>query len=152
MSAMRCTMLLAILVWQLLLPVQAQELLMTRSIVPFPEAMLALQDSIRDHGYTLSHVQRVDIGLTGMGYKTDKYRLVFFGKSEEVRMLLEAVPDLIPYLPQNISIFAEGEQTILVTANPLFFAEIAADQVDPVIFQRWESDMRSILHDVSMAR
>ena len=47
--------------------------------------MLALQESIRDHGYIVSRVQRVDIGLTGMGYKTDKYRIVFAGKAEEIR-------------------------------------------------------------------
>ena len=63
----------------------AEDIVMARSTLPFPEAMLALQESIRAHGYTLSRVQRVDIGLTGMGYKTDKYRIVFAGKPDEIR-------------------------------------------------------------------
>ena len=124
---------------------------MARSVLPFPEAMLALQESIRDHGYTVSRVQRVDIGLTGMGYKTDKYRIVFAGKLDEIRYLTEKVPQLIPFLPPKISIFAEGEQTILVTSHPKLYAEIAGDDVDPVIFERWASDLQSIFHDVRVA-
>jgi uncharacterized protein (DUF302 family) len=142
--------LMALLVWQFGVPVNAEEILMARSLQPFPEAMLALQDSIRDHGYTLSRVQRVDIGLTGMGYKTDKYRIVFLGKIDEVRELAVKAPQMIPYLPLKISIFAEDSQTILITSNPRLYAAIAGNAVDPAIFERWERDLRSIFHDVSM--
>jgi uncharacterized protein (DUF302 family) len=138
----------------LLLPVLlvAEEMIMVRSVLPFPEAMLALQESIAAHGYTVSRVQRIDIGLTGMGYKTDKYRVVFAGKIDEIRTLTAMSPELTPYLPPKVSIFAEGEQTVLVTINPRIYAEIAGDAIDPVIFDRWESDLRSIFYDVSIAR
>jgi uncharacterized protein (DUF302 family) len=130
----------------------AEDIIMTRSVLAFPEAMLVLQDSIAAHGYTISRVQRIDVGLTGKGYQTDKYRIVFAGKLDEIRMLTEHAPQLIPYLPPKISIFAEGEQTILVTVNPELYAEIADGAVDPVLFKRWESDLRSIFHDVNSAR
>jgi uncharacterized protein (DUF302 family) len=138
----------------LLLPalLAAEEMIMIRSALPFPEAMLALQESIAAHGYTVSRVQRIDIGLTGMGYKTDKYRVVFAGKIDEIRLLKSLSPELTPYLPPKVSIFAEGEQTILVTINPRIYGEIAGDAVDPAIFDRWESDLRSIFYDVSTAR
>ncbi len=129
----------------------AQEIIMTRSKQPFPETMLVLQESIKAHGYTVSRVQRIDIGLTGMGYETDKYRIVFAGKADEIRMLSEKVPQLIPYLPPKISIFAEGEQTVLVTIHPEVYGRIAGDAVDPVFFQRWASDLQSIFHDVGAA-
>ena len=144
-----------LLFWLLLqLPLQAwaEEMIMTRSVLPFPEAMLALQESISEHGYTVSRVQRIDIGLTGMGYKTDKYRVVFAGKIEEIRELKAKSPQMIPYLPPKVSIFAEGDQTVLATINPKLYADIAGDAVDPVIFDRWESDLRSIFHDVNTAR
>ncbi len=131
--------------------VTAEQIIMTRSRQPFPETMLVLQESIRAHGYTVSRVQRIDIGLTGMGYNTDKYRIVFAGKSDEIRMLSEKAPQLIPYLPPKISIFAEGEQTVLVTIHPDIYARIAGDAIDPVFFQRWASDLQSIFHDVSVA-
>ena len=130
----------------------AEEMIMTRSVLPFPEAMLALQESIAAHGYTVSRVQRIDIGLTGMGYKTDKYRVVFAGKIDEIRMLKEKSPQMAPYLPPKVSIFAEGDQTVLATINPKLYADIAGDAIDPVIFDRWESDLRSIFYDVSTAR
>lgn len=130
----------------------AEEIIMTRSVLAFPEAMLALQESISAHGYTVSRVQRIDIGLTGMGYKTDKYRVVFAGKLEEIRQLTDKVPELTAYLPPKISIFAEGEQTVLVTLNPQLYAEIAGDAIDPIIFTHWESDLRSIFRDVNVAR
>ncbi len=141
-----------VIIWlglQLPLPASAEELVMARSLQPFPETMLALQESIRAHGYTVSRVQRVDIGLTGMGYKTDKYRIVFASKLDEIRYLSETAPQLIPYLPPKIAIFAEGSQTVLVTANPKLYAEIAGDAVAPAFFDRWESDLRSIFYDVS---
>ncbi|MDX2457780.1 MAG: DUF302 domain-containing protein [Gammaproteobacteria bacterium] len=130
----------------------AEEIVITRSVLAFPEAMLALQESIRAHGYTVSRVQRIDIGLTGMGYKTDKYRIVFAGKIDEIRELTEKAPQLTAYLPPKISIFAEGDQTVLVTINPRLYADIAGDGIDPIIFAHWESDLRSIFHDVNMAR
>jgi len=130
----------------------AEDMIITRSVLAFPEAMLALQESIAAHGYTVSRVQRVDIGLTGMGYETDKYRVVFAGKIDEIRELTDKSPQLTPYLPPKISIFAEGDQTVLVTINPKLYAAIAGDAVDPVFFDRWESDLRSIFRDVNEAR
>jgi uncharacterized protein (DUF302 family) len=144
--------LLAALLMQLPQLAVAEDMIMTRSVLAFPEAMLALQESIAAHGYTVSRVQRIDIGLTGMGYKTDKYRIVFAGKIDEIRELTDKAPKLTPYLPPKISIFAEGDQTILVTINPKLYAAIAGDAIDPVLFDRWESDLRSIFYDVNTAR
>ena len=152
MKSFRCySMLIALLALQFAVPVNAEEILMARSLQPFPEAMLALQESIRVHGYTVSRVQRVDIGLTGMGYKTDKYRIVFLGKIDEVREIAGKAPRMIPYLPLKISIFAEDGQTILIASNPMLYAAIAGDAVDPAVFKRWESDLRSIFQDVSLS-
>ena len=135
--------------WPALL--HADGLVMVRTSLKFPEAMLALQGSISEHGYTVSRVQRVDVGLTGMGYQTDMYRIVFAGKYEEIREICDKVPELVAYMPPKISIFAEGDQTILVTPHPSLYAGIAGDRLDPVMFHRWASDLESILHDVRMA-
>ena len=143
--------LLILVVMAFSMPVIADDLLMVRTQQTFPEAMLTLQTSVKEHGYDVTRVQRIDIGLTGMGYKTDKYRIVFAAKPEEIRYLIKKAPQLIPYLPPKISIFAEGEQTILATAHPKLYAEIAGDAVDPVLFERWTNDLLSILHDVRMA-
>jgi len=130
---------------------EGDELLMARSSLEFPEAMAALQEAVTAHGYTISRVQRVDIGLTAMGYKTDKYRVVFVGKHEQQEMIIQKHPELIPYLPIKIAIFAEGEDTILVAANPLLLSEFFPDPALEKYFRRCESDMRSILVEVQEA-
>src|SRR5512139_1951712 len=109
------------------LPVCAQELMMVGSPRSFPEAMLTLQTAIGEYGYTLSRVQRVDIGLTGSGFTTDKYRVVFFGKLEEIRTLSERYPQLIPYLPLRMTIFAEEDETLVVMEDPARLANLVAD-------------------------
>ena len=122
---------------------QADNLLMARTSLDFPEAMLKLQDSIRKHGYTVSRVQRVDIGLTNSGYTTDKYRVVFFGTADLVQHLSNKYPQLIPYLPFKIAIFAEGEETLLVASNPHQLTRNTYPELEPVM-QKIEQDMLAI--------
>lgn len=126
----------------------ADELFMVRSSHAFPETMATLQEVIVRHGYTVSRVQRVDIGLTDSGFKTDMYRLVFFAKPGELRDLSQRYPHMIPYLPWPITIFAEGEETLLVTANPAELHALAVDDELKQVFQRWSVEFRSILEEV----
>lgn len=127
------------------------ELIMIRSTQAFPEAMTSLQAAITAQGYTISRVQRVDIGLTSSGYKTDKYRIVFFGKKDEIYTLRDKYPELIPYLPLKIAIFAEGEETILVTSNPIAFTQLYPDDQLKQIFHQWRKDIVSIFKSVQFA-
>lgn len=126
----------------------ASDLLMVRSQQSFPEAMLTLQTSIREHGYEIARVQRIDIGLTGMGYKTDKYRIVFVGKPKEIQYLVDKYPVLAAYMPPQISIFAEHGETVLITANPMIYADMIDNEKDKVLFKRWESDVYSVFDDI----
>lgn len=128
----------------------ASDLIMARTTAPFSEAMTNLQVSLREHGYTVARVQRIDIGLTGMGYETDKYRIVFVGKADEIKYIINKYPQMIPYMPPKVAIFAEGRDTLLVTANPLVFAQMV-DEQDRVIFERWESDVHSVFGDLKSA-
>ena len=136
---------------------EGQKLIMGRSSEAFPETMSVLQAEIKKAGYTISIVQRVDIGLTGMGFQTDKYRVVFFGKAEEIKKLPKKYPKLTPYLPLAIAIFAEQDETILTAMSPLFIAQTYAPGTTPddaelhQIFQRWQKDIESIIEKVSQA-
>ncbi len=140
----------ALLLVTLALPLQAgnDQLLMMRSAQSFPETMLALQRTIGEYGYTVSRVQRVDIGLTSSGFATDKYRIVFFGKPEEVRHLSARYPQLIPYLPLKITLFAEQEETLLTTFDPTLLTDLAADEEFRSQAMRWRSDIISIFDEL----
>lgn len=126
----------------------ADDLIMRRISLSFPETMNALQTSIAEEGFTVSRVQRVDIGLTASGYSTAEYRIVFFMKQETVRDIVKQHPELIPFLPLKITIFAEGNETILVTLNPAklneFFPEIKMSKE----FLEWEMAVNRILDRV----
>jgi uncharacterized protein (DUF302 family) len=128
-------------------PVVAEDLLMARSPMTFPEAMLKLQSTLKKYGHTLSRVQRVDIGLTAKGYKTDKYRIVFYGNAEEIRQLTDKHPKLIPYLPHKIAIFAEEEETMLVAVNPEMLFDTKDSKLQAVM-KKWHTDLQLILKDM----
>ena len=127
---------------------ESDGLMLHRSTQNFPEAMLALQTSIGEHGYKVSRVQRVDIGLTKSGYKTDKYRIVFFGKSNEIRAVKQSQPQLIPYLPLKVIIFSENNETLLVAANMTQFSELTNNESTRELLQRWKNDIRSIFSEI----
>lgn len=127
----------------------ADELLMARVEKSFPEAMNALQQSIQDHGYKVTRVQRVDIGLTSSGFKTAEYRVVFFGKPDQLLSLPNTHPELLAYLPLKLTIFSEGEHTLLVTNNPHLLGEFFKDPALARTFQHWEKDVRSILDQLA---
>lgn len=125
-----------------------ERLLMMRSTQSFPEAMLALQTTLGEYGYTVSRVQRVDIGLTSSGFQTDKYRIVFFGKPEEIRELTKSHPQLIPYLPLKMTIFAEQEETLLVALDPMALQGVVPTEDFSFRLQRWKNDIVSIMDEL----
>lgn len=142
---MRFVRWLAVLALLLASAVRADELLMVRTTQSFPEAMANLQQAIADHGYKVVRVQRVDVGLSSSGYKTAEYRVVFFARPEEMRELPARHPELLPYLPLKIVIFAEGETTLALTNSPELLSELFTDPALRLPFQRWERDVRSML-------
>lgn len=122
----------------------AENLIMARTKQTFPEAMLKLQETIRETGYTVSRVQRIDIGLTSSGFATDKYRVVFFSTEKEINLISKKYPHLIPYMPWKIAIFAEEEDTLLVTANPMSFSNKKYPGADKYL-SKWKVDIEKIL-------
>lgn len=126
----------------------AEELIMARSSQNFEDAMSTLQATITRHGYKVTRVQRVEVGLEAKGYKTDRYRIVFYGKPGEIEMLAGKYPKLIPYLPQTIVIFAEEENTIITAAHPALLEQMYPDPELKQIFERWEKDMLDMMDDM----
>lgn len=124
------------------------ELMMVRSDRSFPDAMQVLQESIKSQGYSVSGVHKVDTGLTVSGYQTDKYRIVFFGKTDEIKTLTKKYPDLIPYLPLKIVIYAEAGETLLVTADPSTFIDLYPYPRLRNMFKQWHEDLVIIMKNV----
>ena len=121
---------------------------MRRIGMTFPETMSALQSSIVEEGFKVSRVQRVDIGLTSSGYNTAEYRIVFFMREDVVHDIVKQHPELIPFLPLKITIFAERSDTILVTLNPIKLDEFFPDLKMSKTFAQWNVEVNRILDRV----
>jgi uncharacterized protein (DUF302 family) len=134
----------------LLIPVPAfaDDMIMRRIPMTFPETMSALQAAIVAEGFKVSRVQRVDIGLTSSGYNTAEYRIVFFMREDVVHDIVKQHPELIPFLPLKITIFAERSDTLLVTLNPKKLAEFFPDLKMEKTFAKWSDEVNRILDRV----
>lgn len=145
---MKRLFLLILLVFFYMGSASADQLIMARSQQNFEEAMSTLQAAIAAKGYKVTKVQRVDVGLEAKGYKTDRYRVVFYGKPGEIEALSAAHPDLVPYLPLSVAIFAEEGNTILTTARPSLLKQFYPDPSLAPVFDRWETDLVGIFDTV----
>ena len=129
-------------------PAWADGLIMARVNAPFPEAMTLLQSAISARGYTITRLQQVNENLARREFKSDMYRVVYFGKLDEVKKVTAAHPELIPFLPLNITIFAEGEQAILVASHPQSLQQFFPDPALKPVFDHWEKDVDDIMDEL----
>ncbi len=123
----------------------ADNLLMVRVHQPLNATLNHLRNVIHEQGYKVTRVDLVNIGLLGMGYTSNEYRAVFFGKADEIHRLTREYPELVPYLPLRIAVFAEGESTLLVTLNPVVYGDFLPDGKPGEIIRQWRKDIETIL-------
>ncbi|MGB5744412.1 MAG: hypothetical protein WBM65_18540 [Sedimenticolaceae bacterium] len=126
----------------------ADNMIMARIPAPADIVFEYVKSSVEEHGYSVAHVQLCDGGMTDFGYKSDLYRVIFFGKLGEVRLISESYPELVAYLPLKIAVIAEAEETLLTVLNPETLAPFFADEAVQIQLGRWHSDLVSILSDV----
>lgn len=145
----------ALLSWVLLFPGWAQandKLLTVRVAEAFEPVLEQVQEVLAKHGFTVAHIQLCDGGLHGMGYETDNYRIVFFGRLDDVRELSKTHPELIPLFPFKLAVYAEGKDTILSVLNPSELAPMVhADEALQARMTGWEKDFRAVLSDMQVS-
>jgi uncharacterized protein (DUF302 family) len=129
----------------------ADNMLMGRVPLRAEIALEYVKSSVEEHGYRVAHVQLCDGGMHDFGYESDVYRVVFFGKVEEVRAISARYPELVSYLPLKIAVIAEKDETLLTVLDPEALAPFFADAELQVQLGRWHSDLVSILDDVRRA-
>ena len=110
-----------------------------------------VKTSIEEHGYSIAHIQLCDGGMNDFGYKSDFYRVVFFGKIDEVRTISESHPELVSFLPLKMAVIAEKDETLITILNPEALAPFYDDEALQIQLGRWHSDLVSILEDVRRA-
>ena len=125
-----------------------QLLLVVESGEAFAEATSTVQQAIRERGYTVSRVQKIDYGLRMNGYERDHYQVVFFGKAEEIAALVDSNPETMPYLPLRIALYVSDGKTYAATLDPSTYTELFPEHPVPEIVRHWAEDIRAILHSI----
>jgi uncharacterized protein (DUF302 family) len=132
-------------------PAAADNMLMARIPLRADITLEYLTGSVEEHGYKVVHLQLCDGGMSDAGYQSDIYRVVFFGKIDEVRMISERHPELVSYLPLKIAVMAEKDETLLAVLNPEALEPLYQDEALHIQFARWQNDLHSIFDDVRRA-
>lgn len=132
-------------------PVQADNMLMSRIPLAADVVLAYAQSSIEEHGYAIAHMQTCDDGLGDVGYKSDFYRVLFFGKVAEARRISADHPELTPYVPLKLAIIAERDETLLTVLNPESLTSFFANEAVQIQLARWHNDLVSILDDIARA-
>lgn len=151
---MRARMVRAFLLSSLFLfarPVLADNMIMAHIPMRAEIVLEYVKSSVEEHGYSVAHVQLCDGGMKDFGYASDFYRVVFFGKVGEVRMISEKYPEFVSYLPLKIAVIAEKNETLLTALDPEIFAPYFPEEELDIQFGRWQNDLLSIFEDVRRA-
>ncbi len=130
-------------------PAAESTMLRAVSTEPYPETMMQLQRAIEANGYVFSRVQRVDYGLRRRGYDIPPYRIVFFGKPDEVRFLSVVQPQLLPFLPLKIIVYEDGDKVVMLAADPSRLARFYTGPETVGLFETWRRDIGKILLEAS---
>ena len=131
----------------------SDQLMTVRAEQSFAVTLEQAQAALQDNGFKVAHVQRCDKGMEGMGYDTDKYRVIFFGRLQEVRELTKRYPQLIPLFPFKLAVYAEGEDTMMSVMNPEGLTDILqADETLAKQLASWSDEFASVLAQVRDAQ
>ena len=142
-------LLLSVLLWVSLSAQAEDTLVMVRSAANAQRVMDVLKETLPEYGYQLAHVQRCDGGMAEFHYKSDFYRVAFFGKAEEVRRILKRHPEMSAYLPLKIAVIAENDQTVVASIDPRVLAALFPQDAELKIqFDRWYNDIHSMLEEL----
>jgi len=123
-------------------------LLMVRTQQTFEIAMEKIQRLIEEYGYSVAHIQRCDGGLNDFDYETDYYRVIFFGKYKEVKALSNDYPELIPFLPLKFLVFAENDETVIVSLDPDTLADYFDNPDIKHQLRRWHNDIDEMFSEM----
>lgn len=139
-----------VLLCSMLIPIQsvsAEEFAITRVNTDFANAWQALKEGVGEYQYKTAYLQRCDFALTQRNYKSDRYRILFFGQYEEMEYLSRKYPQIVPYLPLKVVVMEEGGSALLMN-NPITMLISSVAPEDAHIIERWHTDLQAIFASI----
>jgi uncharacterized protein (DUF302 family) len=113
----------------------------------FNNTWQALNDKVDEYNYKTAYLQRCDFALNERDYKSDKYRILFFGEYKKMEYLSRKYPAIVPYLPLKVVVMAEGDNTIIIN-NPLQILLPTLEDKDKEIINKWQQDLDKIFAEI----
>lgn len=113
----------------------------------FPEVMSYVHTLIKKQGYHISRVQAVDVGLRERGYVTQAYRVVFFGKKNEIELIRNEYPELIPYIPLKITLSENDKNVDITSIEPMSLYHLYETEKNKSLFEKWDKDITELFAD-----
>lgn len=126
----------------------ANDIIMQKAQYDFSHTWLNLQKYTKEQGYTVGFKQRCDLGLKKMHYDSDKYRILFFGKYQEIKDITKRNPEITPHLPLSITSIESYDNkniTTLVSASPKAWLSLVKSKQDKETVNRWYLDILQII-------
>ena len=109
----------------------------------FNQTWYSLYNQVKKSGYQTTYLQRCDFALKQRKYESNKYRILFFGKYENMEYLSKKYPKIVPFLPLKVVVIEEKNQTLLLANMPNILLEIVRGG-DVHIINKWQKDMEDI--------
>ncbi len=139
---------LCFLIFTSMVSAEHDELLIERVNAKFSYTWLALNKTIKAHNYKSAYLQRCDFALNERHYKSGKYRILFFGKYDEMKQLTDRYPEMTPFIPLKITVMEEGTHTLIIATPPITLLPLVKTNKDRMIIFRWNEDMKNILKQI----
>ena len=137
--------LVCLMVTQLNTAYAEQPFLTARCDSDYPEAMMFVQQQLHKRGYQISRIQHVDKGLQSRGYESLRYRVIFFGRPQEVALIKAKHSALIPFFPLNITVFEKEGYTGISVIDPMTIHKLYGQTILPEKFKEWSRDIHAIV-------
>lgn len=128
----------------------ANSVIMEKTSYDFSHTWLNLQKYTKKQGYTVSFKQRCDLGLKKVHYDSNKYRVLFFGKYQEIKDITSRNPEITPHLPLSITSiegYDDENITTLVSASPKAWLSLVKSKQDKAIVNQWHLDILQIIQN-----
>jgi len=139
---------LCVLIFASTVSASYDELLIERVNAKFSYTWLALDKTIKANGYKAAYLQRCDFALKERHYKSDKYRILFFGQYDEMKEMTHKYPKLAPFFPLKVTVMEEGTHTLIIATPPITLLSLVETDEDRMLIFRWNEDVKSILKQV----
>ena len=130
----------------------AENMLTLRIDDSYYNVMITVKEKLNEYGYQVANIQKCDGGMESMGYQSDEYKVVFFGKLKEVRNLSQKYPQITPYVPLKIAVIKENDSIVIVALNPSALSTYFKQDELKTQFKRWENDLRSIFKEIALKK